>query len=241
MKTFFTLLGIISLVAPVLASDQGEAPPPAKHFKIIQTARMMYPLRMMNEGVSHGVSKAVLHVNAQGQLVDFLVVAYTHLAFAEETEQAIKKWRFEPEYADGEPIDTVMEITFNFEVNGVMLVQRFGNYVPHLDAFAGYEYQACSMRNLDRIPTPVSIVTPTYPLEWGKRGISGKVVVDFYIDETGKTRFVASPVGSNELLAGIAVAAVQKWQFSPPTRKGRPVLVHAQQIFDFLKEDAKSN
>ena len=238
MKTSLIFLGIVSLITPIFAVEPVATQTSEKHFKIIQTAQPMYPARMMSEGVSNGTVKVVLHVNSQAQLADFLVVAYTHKAFAEEAERVVQKWKFEPEYVDGEPIDTIMTIVFNFEVNGVMLVQKYGGDLPYNEFLRGYESQACSLKNLDGIPTPVSIVAPTYPKEWADKGITGKVVIDFYIDETGKVRFVAAPAGSQELLAGIAVAAVNKWQFTPPTRKGKPVLVHAQQIFDFRKEVA---
>jgi len=236
MKISIVLFGMVGLAATIFAAEPATPEPAAQHFKIIQTTRATYPARMMNEGVSHGTAKAVLHVDSQGQLVDFLVVAYTRQAFAEEAERVIKKWKFEPGYVDGKPIDTIMDITFNFEVNGVMLVQKFITEVPWVDFGTGFEYQACGLKNLDRIPTPVSVVTPTYPREWAEKGISGRVVVDFYIDETGKVRFVGAQSSANELLAAIAVAAVDKWQFAPPTRKGSPVLVHAQQIFVFNKE-----
>jgi len=241
MKTSILLLGIISLLSPLFAAEPAATPIPGRHFKIIQTEKAVYPARMMNEGVSHGQAKAVLHVNSQGQLIDFLVVAHTNRSFAEETERVIQKWKFEPEYVGGEPIDTIMTITFDFEVNGVMMVQRYGGFNPFNDYAGSYVYQACSLKNLDSIPTPQSVVPPTYPKEWAEKGITGRVVVDFYIDEAGKARFVATPAGTNEMLAGIAVAAVEKWQFAPPTRKGAPVLVHAQQVFDFRKEVVSAN
>jgi len=236
MKTTPFLFGIISFAASVFAAEPATPQPSDKHFKIIQTAEAVYPIGLLNEGVSHGMAKAVLHVNAQGQLVDFLVVAYSRPEFAASTEQAIKKWKFEPEYIDNEPVDTITEITFNFESKGLMVVYKNGFNFPYPDVYIEGGYHACNMKNLDRIPTPVNIVPPAYPSEGGDKGITGKVVVDFYIDETGKARFVASPRGSNPLLAEIAVAAVKQWQFSPPTRQGKPVLVHAQQAFDFHKE-----
>jgi len=237
MKFSILLLGIASVMVPIFAAETAVPPAPAKHFKVIQTTKAAYPHRLIDEGVSHGMTRAALHISPQGELVDFLVVAYTHKAFAEETERVIKKWQFEPEFVDGEPIATIMEVTFNFEVNGVMLVQKFGDFttVP-TDFGAECEYQACSLKKLDGIPTPVRVVPPTYPREWAEQGVTGRVVVDFYIDETGKTRFVAAPSSAHASLAGIAVAAVNQWQFAPPTRKGKPVLVHAQQLFDFRKE-----
>jgi TonB family protein len=240
MKTSIALFGIACLIAPAYAAETPAVPPPAKHFKIIQPNQAHYPVRMLNEGVTHGMARVVLYVNSQGQLVDCLPVAYTRKAFATEAVQTIQKWKFEPEYVNGEPIDTILTISLNFEVNGVLLVQRYGSDPQFDDMLNGYEYQACSLKNLDRIPAPLNIVNPTYPLEWAAKGITGKVAVDFYIDETGKVRFVAPLAGAHELLTGIAVAAVNKWQFAPPTRNGKPVLVHARQIFDFNKDTVEA-
>lgn len=242
MKTLFSLIALLCAMAvPVLAAEKSDKQQPNRRFKVIQTVNPIYPARMLNDGVSNGVVKAVLHVDSEGKLSDSLVVAYTREAFAEEVLRVIKKWRFEPEYADGEPVDTILELTFNFEVNGVLLVQRFGCDIASIDLLQGFQYKACSLKHLDRIPTPVSIVQPTYPKEWADQGIVGKVAIDFYIDETGKVRMPSSPVGAHPQLAGIAVAAVSKWQFAPPTRKGRPVLVHAQQIFDFRKVETPAS
>ena len=242
MKPSLLLVGIISLLTPVFAAEPAVTPPPVKHLKVIQTAKAIYPARLMREGVLHGSTKVVVHVTAQGELADLLVVAYTQKAFADESENVVKKWKFEPEYIGNDPIDSIVELTFNFEVNGVMMVQRYNGFVSNFEVQQeGYAYQACSLKNLDAIPTPLSVVTPTYPAEWADKGITGKVVVDFYIDETGKTRFAASASSDNDLLAGISVAAVQKWKFAPPTRAGQPVLVHAQQVFEFNKQVASAN
>jgi len=233
MKLSIALFGMTCLAAHLFAADTPAVPQPDKHFKIIQTTRAIYPVRMMNEGVPSGSARVVLHVNSEGHLVDSLVVAFTRQPFADEAMRVIQKCKFEPEYVNGEPIDSVVTLAFDFQVDGVMLVQRYGFDVLNIEPADHYEYQVCNLKSLDRIPTPVNIVNPTYPKEWADKGIVGKVIIDFYIDETGKVRFPAAPAGSEDMLAGIAVAAVSKWQFAPPTRKGRPVLVHAQQIFDF--------
>ena len=34
-------------------------------------------------------------------------------------------------------------------------------------------------------------------------------------------------------VANLAVDAVRQWTFEPPTRNGRPVLVHVRQVFRF--------
>jgi len=233
-------LGILSLAAPIFAAGTTSSQPLARHFKIIQTVQPMYPIKMEVEGISQGAVSMVLHVDSHGQLADSLVVAYTNRAFADEAERVVKLWKFESEYIDGEPVETITDVVLNFEVRGGLVVQHTGLYNPFF-ANIGDGYQVCGMKNLDAIPTPLNVVAPAYPLEWAANGIVGQVTVDFYIDETGKVRFVAAASRANPLLTEIAVEAVKKWQFSPPTRKGHPVLVHAQQLFNFREDVVKAS
>ena len=198
----------------------------------------MYPIKMEVEGISQGAVSMVLHVDSHGQLADSLVVAYTNRAFADEAERVVKLWKFESEYIDGEPVETITDVTLNFEVRGGLVVQHTGLFNPFF-ANIGDGYQVCGMKNLDAIPTPLNVVAPAYPLEWAANGVVGQVTVDFYIDETGKVRFVAATSRANPLLTEIAVEAVKKWQFAPPTRRGHPVLVHAQQLFNFRNDGVK--
>jgi TonB family protein len=96
-----------------------------------------------------------------------------------------------------------------------------------------FAYQPCPAQQLDQPLKTVHVVKPVYPKELGDQGISGKVLIEFYVDEKGKTRMPTASRASNEVLAMIAIAAVEQWQFEPPTRKGKPILVCANQEFSF--------
>lgn len=191
---------------------------------------------MINDGVRNGSVRVLLHVNSKGKLVDFLTVSCSNMDFADAVERAVRKWTFEPEMDNGEPVDMVVGLNIIFESDGMLAVQKFDAGQSFQSFNDNLEYQACSLKNVDRIPSPVIMVAPTYPDAWAEQGIVGKVVVDFYIDEKGQARFPVSISNSHPMLAGIAVAAVEKWKFTPPTRKGEPVLVHAQQVFNFDKK-----
>ena len=96
-----------------------------------------------------------------------------------------------------------------------------------------YSYSACRLRELDRIPIPAHVVPPTPP----KGGLRDKrtITVEFYIDEEGRVRMPAiDREEPDDAYAAAAVAAVEQWQFEPPTRKGLPVLVLARQDFAFV-------
>lgn len=234
MKTSLLLLGLAWTAALPLSAVETAAPAGNRHLEIIQTEPLLYPLNMKEDGVRTGTVKMILHVGADGRLVDYLLTAYTRKPFAETVERVIPKWKFEPEYVDGAPVASVFELSFDFRVDGLMVVQK-----RITDMFRGdspddhFDFQARSLKSLDAIPTPLHVVNPAYPKEWADQGIKGVVMVDFYIDETGKVRMPAALAGADPRLAGLAVDAVEQWQFSPPTCKGRPALVHVQQRFDF--------
>jgi len=96
-----------------------------------------------------------------------------------------------------------------------------------------YVYKPCSLKDLDKIPTPVYTVSPAYPRELADKGVKGKVVINFFIDETGAARMPSGSVHDDDRLSALALAALRQWKFEPPTKNGKPVLVAAQQIFNF--------
>jgi TonB family protein len=66
-----------------------------------------------------------------------------------------------------------------------------------------------------------------------KKGVRGKVTVDFYITEEGVVRLPSvSPYDDSQLTA-LAIEALRQWKFEPPTRNGKPILVKASQVFNF--------
>jgi TonB family protein len=150
---------------------------------------------------------------------------------------ALKQWKFEPARINGDPVAASSEVAVVFEVQGMTVVSlnatdelmaRFYQ-VNNADAF----YRPCALKELDRIPTPLAAPAPAYPQEFARTGRVGRVTISFYIDESGAVRLPTVEVDDNPDLASLAVGALRQWKFEPPTRRGRPVLVKATQIFNF--------
>ena len=168
-------------------------------------------------------------------------MSYSRREFADAAARALKQWQFEPARLRGSPVSVLIELTFHFEVKGVVVSitpadtveATINSMLSGIDA-----YEPCTLRQLDRIPVPLNTVRPVYPEELADRGISGEVTVAFFIDEMGNVR-MPYIVGQPHLaLADLAVDAVRQWKFEPPTRKGAPVLVRAQQLFRFTRTTA---
>jgi periplasmic protein TonB len=208
--------------------------------KIDQREEAIYPSSMVGVGIKSGSASVAIAVDDAGRLTDYLVTAYTYPAFAESAVAALKKWRFEPAMIHGFPRNSKSDLTFRFQVEGVVVVTMtalsYSEMLHYKLAPGSMAYSACTLGELDRIPNPTKIVNPVYPNEVARSSRGGHVMVAFYIDEQGHVRMPSVSRETNEAneeLAAIAVMTVAQWQFDPPTSKGRPVLVAAQQDFHF--------
>jgi TonB family protein len=198
------------------------------------TVEPVFPASLLNAGVTRGHARVLVSVSHLGALVDSLVVAYTHEAFARAVTDVIERWRFSPMRVQGEATSSRTELLVNFEAKGVVVTMSVGDTLERLlDRPVDFVYQPCALRELDRIPTPLLADAPVYPREWRDAGVFGTTQVEFYIDETGVVRMPAVIAADHRDLGHLAVEAVRHWRFEAPTRHGRPVLVRVRQEFRF--------
>jgi TonB family protein len=238
MKTRFIWIvcGGLLMAGPTFAQFL-QPQPEWQSVGILQTVNPIFPYRLQQLAVGTGEARVAVNTDATGKLVEYLVVGYTMPEFADAAVTAIKQWKFEPARWRGEPVGTTIELIFSYEAKGVVV--STANLNEQMEALflrlteGKYVYRPCSLRELDRIPTPVVTVTPTYSSKLAAKGVKGKVTIDFYIDETGTVRMPAVSIKDDSELTALAVMALRQWKFEPPTRNGRPVLVKATQVFNF--------
>lgn len=231
------LLASILCCVPPLPAIPGV--PDYVPVKIDQTQEAVFPSVLVPLGVKSGSASIAIAVDDAGRLTDYLVTAYTQPAFADSALAAVRKWRFEPAMVHGFPRNSKSDLTFRFQLEGivVMTMTPFSyDEMLHIKLAPGSNaYAACTLGELDRIPNPTKIVNPVYPAQLA-RGGGGHVSVGFYIDELGHVRMPSvsrETNEANEVLSSAAVIAVSQWEFEPPVSKGKPVLVVAQQDFNF--------
>lgn len=214
--------------------------------KIIQTEPVVYPAEAIQLGIISGQVTVAIQIDESGRLTDHLVVGYTHPKFAERAVAALKKWKYEPAFIEGEARAATAELSFNFEAQGIVVVNLtvssymdMRNYQLRSSSFS---YRACQLSELDRIPTPAKVVAPVNLLDPTNADQPVTVTVHFYIDEHGHVRLPAVSRESsqrNERLAAAALDAVSHWEFEPPLSHGQPVLVSARQDFNFMPPPKK--
>jgi len=238
MKTrvIWIVCGGLLLAEPIFAQFL-QLQPEWQSMSIQQTVNPIFPYRLEQLAVGSGEARVAINTDAKGKLVEWLVVGYTLPEFADAAVAAIKQWRYEPARWRGDPVGTTIELIFSYEAKGVVvstarLDEQFEAAFLRLTE-GSYKYRPSTLRELDRIPTPIVTVTPQYSDKQAAKGVKGMVTVDFYIDETGTVRMPAVSVKDDIELTALAVTALRQWKFEPPTRNGRPVLVKASQVFNF--------
>ena len=235
MKTLPILLLVAAAVSPVLAQSPGRNSD-LQPARVIQSVQPVFPETLLAQYRNGGEVRVAISVDAEGNLGEWLVISYTAREFAEAAIAALKEWQFEPARMLGEPIPVHIELTFNFEVKGVVVAltpMETTDVLLNSLLSRKLAYAPCSLRELDHIPMPLNTIAPIYPKELGDRGVQGAVTVEFYIDEQGAVRMPFVVGRPPAVLANLAVDAVRQWKFEPPTRDGVPALVHARQVFQF--------
>ena len=236
MKTRLLLFALMPVLAGVAAAQKAPTPTDRPTVVFKRQAEPVFPRNLLELGVTEGEARVVISIDTTGEVVDHLVVGYTHPDLAQAAVAAIKRWQFEPPVWHGQPVSVQREMRFNFEGRGVVVTMDVSSYVAMrtMSMFAeNYVYRPVTMQEIDRIPTPLSTPAPLYPLSLYEANRGAVATVEFYIDESGNVR-MPSVVESEDMDAATsAIATVRDWKFEPPTRNGKPVMVKVQQTFRF--------
>lgn len=212
--------------------------------QVVDEPLWVYPPQAERAGVREGEARALLSISEQGELLDFMVVGCTHLAFADAVAAALPKYRFKPARVRGEPTTVRLPLSFYFKQEGTItsfstLDESMARVVRSFQGADGFISFVCPASRLDQPLKATQSFSPRYPDELRSRRETGVVTVDFYVDGEGRVRLPAIEPGSHPSFAREAVAALNAWRFETPTHAGRPVIVRVTQSFRFHPPEEK--
>ena len=192
---------------------------------------------------AYGSVRLAVNIDDKGELTDWLVLEYSYPRYVNAAIEAAKNWRYKPAVFHAAPIGVRAELVFNFEsrgqvvcMTGVDLPQAFARTIIGDPQISG----VCPSRELDSVPKPTVVVSPVAIQTADTSAPVQEVLVDFYIDETGRPRMATADVAGNAEMTSACLQAIELWRFTPPTRRGRPVTTHACQRFDFKLNTASA-
>jgi len=221
----------ILFVASSIPSIAAERTP----LKIKQTEDARFPDGLLLVPLTHGDAWVMISVDAEGKLTDALAMRYTHEAFANEAVRVLHRWHYDPALVDGQPAPVRMEVHFRFEATGAVITIDPSSVMHTFASFAEkprYINRVCAADELDQKPVAVRTVAPNHFANATARNAKNeKTVIEFIIDETGAPRMPVLVSAPDMEYANRAAEAITHWQFTPPTRRGRPVAVRVQQAF----------
>jgi len=225
--------------AAIALATAAPAAEPAKiePVRVIQTTELKFPVTPETLALSAGQTQVLISVDADGKLVDSLVLSYTQRAFAEAAVHALQVWRYEPARVDGQSVDSRQALTFDFRAAGNVVStlpsEMYDNFVTSVFGQTVYR-QVCTPEQLDQPLQALKTARPKYAgAAWKGGSATGRVLLDFYVDDAGRPRLPVVVSANEKMFAAAAIDALQQWRFSPPTRAGRPVAVRVQQEFVF--------
>jgi len=233
VQRFLPLAVALGLLAPAArAADSGAEP-----IRVIQTTELRFPAAADTLTLSAGQAQVLINVDADGKLADWLVLSYTQRAFADAAVHALQQWRFEPARIDGRAVGAREALTFAFQATGnvvsTLSIEMYDNFVTSIFGQTVH-WQVCPSAELDQPLEALKTVRPKFAgAAWTGGRPSGRVVLDFYVDGTGRPRMPVVVSATEKLFAAAAVDALQDWRFSPPRRGGQPVAVRVEQEFVF--------
>ncbi len=109
--------------------------------------------------------------------------------------------------------------------------------IPQGNHNLGKGIQVFDISKLDQIPSPKFQPSPQYPFEMRRAGVTGEVVVDFIVTDTGDVRNAYAARSTAREFESAAIQAVSKWKFRPGKRGGHAVNTHMQVPVGFTLTD----
>lgn len=233
MKTLALMLSLLGV------SALPASPPPPVHeavqpIQVIQTVRAVLPASLLDSAHPEGEATALIMVDAEGSLIDVMVLGYTAPEFGTAAERALRRWSYKPARRGAEPVGARQAVTLRFSSAGSVVSLTPATTLRRLNRSLAptQQRQVVGGDDLDGSVEVVQRVPPA-GLPPAEPGTPTRVTLDFYIDQEGRPRLATIVGDVSEPHAAAALAALEQWRFSPPTRHGRPAVVHVRQEFVF--------
>jgi TonB family protein len=238
-KLVLSLFALASLV-PAVALAQQQPVRVGGNVKAPERIRYVvpaYPEEAKAAGVS-GIVIAEAVVGPDGSVTDAHVIRSIAL-LDQAALDAIKQWKYTPTTLNGVPVPVIMTVTVNFSGgsganppgSSSMSDNSFGPGHPLMEGqSAPPEPVYLNGREVMRIggdvkaPERIHYVQPAYPADAQAARITGIVIIEALIDESGhvaKAKVVRSVLGLDQA----AIDAVMQWEYTPTLLNGNPVPV----------------
>jgi TonB family protein len=185
--------------------------------KVKRQTEPVYPLSMRKSGL-RGAVVIDFVVDLEGSVREPFVVRSLNPAFDSAAIEAVSRWKFEPGKRDGVPVFVHMQVPIIFSLEGMANGGDDGVEIVK----NGKESTLPENLRADIEPKVRGRVSPVFPYAMLRADISGSAQVNYIVDERGYVT-VSKVTKASSPEFGLALqAAVERFQFDPALKDGRP-------------------
>jgi TonB family protein len=152
-----------------------------------------------------------LLLNESGKVDKILTVKSDNTVYSDLIASEVGSWKFEPALKNNKPVKSQYKWEYGYPPNTVIDENDFKATADTMPFPVG------GMKSLQQ-----NII---YPEKAKQKGIEGKVIVQAYIDQTGKVVKTSVLKSAGDELDQAAMNALQKTRFTPGIIDGKPVKV----------------
>jgi hypothetical protein len=186
---------------------------------VIHQPEINFPLELSADTIHGGIVRALLTIGSDGEVMDVIVLATTHPAFAREAKRVLPTWRYEkqegPATVDGGwyswPRSDLVEIEITR--SGAAIAQT------QFDATRNLFNRSARLPSWDELiklgqAETLRPVRGKVPRREGSPGERDTVTVEFFLNNEGKAVAPIVTARKPELAEAVARLA-QEWEFAP--------------------------
>jgi TonB family protein len=210
----------IGLLAPLAAKDEAgtysiaeimdEGTPP----RPISRAAPFYPYNMRQAGVGGRVVIEFI-IDTKGNVIRPKVIRSNNPWFERPALDAIMAWKFTPAKKNGVPVNVLATQLLEFQTDGGSSGGTWKIKDLTDKDRAGLPPEA----RWDTAPVPTSTTYPVYPRAALEAGQQGLTKLNFVVGADGRVQAAKILEATTPEMGHAALAMIETWEFSPPSRK----------------------
>ncbi len=197
----------------------------------ILTSAPVYPFELLEKNVK-GEAKIAFLIDPAGRTRRVVVHEATRPEFGAAAAAMILGWEFEPAQKDGKPSWAMLSMKQEF-APGDRDSRLSASGRRLLKVLKKNPEAVLTLKDLDAPPKPRYQPSPVLSEAMIEAGEVEEAMVEFIIDRAGRAQLPRVVSASNEEFGWAAATAVARWQFTPPTKDGKPVDARARQPLKF--------
>lgn len=226
------MAGLLSLagVAATRATTFTPERPEYKPAGLVRYAAPEFPAMARAASVSRGSALIAVSWDARGNPTDAVTLRASDPVFGEAACEAALKWRVDPAATAAGRY-----FAFKFELSGVVVCIDKGASALAAEARADDALLVLDRSALDAEPKVLAQPMPETPAVPRGSFESGRVVVDFFVDQEGRVRAPRVTEATVPELIEPTLAKLRDWRYEVPLRRGRPTVYAETWAFQFRK------